>query len=190
MSSPLEQYRSPQNKSVNSKQREQVTKNVSNPSPSTQGIGNLIADGMNSVGHAVDTSIRTVSGTIDTIFSGAVDSVFTRGTSRIPDKNNRVNRNLEPVSQVISSNRVKDLKKEVLTYPADIGKYYLLLPFAQYRRPNGFEDAELKTVETIALPMPDNLLEQYNTRWNSEDPGIYGEISANIEKTTVCCCAR
>ncbi len=68
----------------------------------------------------------------------------------------------------------------LLVFPEDLASHYMVMHFYRYNFKEDVADG-MKLQQTIFLPVPLNLVEQINTRYNEASSGaIGGEISENI----------
>jgi len=63
-----------------------------------------------------------------------------------------------------------------LTYPSDLGEYYILFEFKSYKRIAPITEFKELTEATIALPIPTNLQEQFQMQYADKALGAAGAI--------------
>lgn len=85
--------------------------------------------------------------------------------------------NVQLPSQVINSRRVGTVgNSSVFTYPSDLGVHFMLFQFKSYNRLSDNSN-QVQIIQSVALPMPTSLKEDYQATYDSEDLGIFGAIA-------------
>jgi hypothetical protein len=70
----------------------------------------------------------------------------------------------------------KEMDQATLQFPTDIGKYFVSLVFSDYERPAPMVASKQTNKKTIFLPIPRELVDQHNVRYNTMDMGLVGSI--------------
>lgn len=67
--------------------------------------------------------------------------------------------------------------KEIMQFPDQLGTYHMVLDFQSYSRPSPQMEAIFRRFQTIVLPIPKDLREQFQLRVNSSDQGQVGGLA-------------
>lgn len=69
-----------------------------------------------------------------------------------------------------------------MTYPPDLGKYYITLGFYKYKRPAPMDKATLESRGSVTMPLPDNLVEDFQLSYEDKSLGIIGNVADNLQR--------
>lgn len=73
-------------------------------------------------------------------------------------------------------------KFTVITYPEDIGKYFIKLSFASYKKESALSIAEDNPTLVVVLPIPTNLNDNFSVSYNDAKLGpVLGALTATLE---------
>jgi hypothetical protein len=77
---------------------------------------------------------------------------------------------------VISENKEKNAGTD-LSYPPDMGEYFIKLKFAEYHRPTPLSQSKFETKASVCLPIPRNLIESHKVGYKEIELGLVGGIA-------------
>jgi hypothetical protein len=70
-----------------------------------------------------------------------------------------------------------------LTFPENLGEYYMIFTFKAYQRTAPLIESKALPLQTINLPIPTNLQEQFGMQYSDKQLGIAGAIEENIRNS-------
>lgn len=137
-----------------------------------------------------------VSGTSSSIASGvsaaasslksaglSVSSAISGGLKEITNKFDSAFSNLPtpPAAKIKLPEEVlrKTGSKAMLTYPQDLGDYFITLSFYEYSRPSATSIATKVATSTIALPLHQTLMENFQMQIETATPGALIDMAQN-----------
>lgn len=148
----------------------------------TQFTNSSLGETLAQLGNTYETiqSLGTISA--DNVLNGAINSYFnSTGLNRVFGAIN-LNPN-EYATKIRPETKIKLAGQgNISMYPDDLGPYYMSLHFKEYKRPAPFVDAQTSIVKSIYLPLPRELVESHQTKWDDAS-GVAADIANIIELT-------
>jgi hypothetical protein len=153
-------------------------------------IGSTVATALAMAGASVGASVSVGTSILDGMVSGSSGDFFSGSAPRttlanlvagmdpLPDSSGSLPDAMIPSSQGSTNGGT------TLSYPPDMGKYFLQLTFYKYSRPAPLEPGSTDQRGSISLPIPDNLVEDFQLGYENKALGIIGNIADNWQRHT------
>ena len=167
-----------------------VQKIISSAVSAGTDIANSMASKVTQLGQSSIASIS--SGKSDSLLSGAASEFFLgTATDRISAAALTISRfasTLDPAihqSTVTPEGKISSVNdgNSGMTYPPDLGEYYISFNFMNYERPNPFIAAKEVNTSLVYLPIPQSLVETHQVEWAGGPQGMIGDIVNSAQKT-------
>ena len=147
-------------------------------------VEDAFAKGLKKIGLSNSVSRELAARFTDSLSAGRADKYFDSSTS---EQNRATPRQIEErlfardavttLDAVQSINNRNISNVNVMQFPEDIGKYYMMLDFQSYHRPSPQMEAIFKRFRTIALPIPRDLKETFGLNIDAKPQGVGGGIA-------------
>lgn len=149
-------------------------------------VEDAFTKGLNKIGLSNNLAREISSRFTDSIAVGRADEFFRESTS----EQNRVSRReiaerllagvaettFDAVQSIDATNN-KNTNANVLQFPDQLGKYYMMLDFQRYSRPSPQMEAIFRRFQTIALPIPRDLKESFDIDITGKAQGVGGGLA-------------
>lgn len=147
-------------------------------------VEDAFAKGLKKIGLSNSVSRELAARFTDSLSAGRADKYFDSSTS---EQNRATPRQIEErlfardavttfdAVQSINNRNISNVN--VMQFPEDMGKYYMMLDFQSYHRPSPQMEAIFKRFRTIALPIPRDLKETFGIRVDGKEQGVGGGLA-------------
>lgn len=157
------------------------TQTVSNAINEASGAKLSILGGINSL----DDVDKLVGGS-EIFFSGTsstIDRTSTSLTNRNSTSGSSIEvRNLPEIK--VGDTKQGQIGSPTLKFPPDLpDDYFICFSFMNYERPNPLKKPSTNYIQTLFLPIPDNLLDAHGITYNTVSQGWFGDIMNDINKS-------
>jgi hypothetical protein len=143
-------------------------------------LGKALGDKMASSGSDSSVVRKIASIASDALLSGASDEFFNFGglTSRIGIRDLEISRfGNNHFSQVTPDGKMSAPGYQNVSYPSDLGEYFISFEIVDYQRPSPFVKATWNSRCTLNLPIPGALVEGHEVSWRDSSTGIIGALA-------------
>jgi hypothetical protein len=147
-------------------------------------VEDAFAKGLKKIGLSNSVSRELAARFTDSLSAGRADKYFDSSTS---EQNRATPRQIEErlfardavtTFDAVQSINSRDISNvNVMQFPDELGKYYMMLDFQSYHRPSPQMEAIFKRFRTIALPIPRDLKESFELNVDAKEQGVGGGLA-------------
>jgi hypothetical protein len=147
-------------------------------------VEDAFAKGLKKIGLSNSVARELSARFTDSLSAGRADKYFDSSTS---EQNRATPQQIEErlfardavtTFDAVQSINNRDISNvNVMQFPDELGKYYMILDFQSYHRPSPQMEAIFKRFRTIALPIPRDLKETFELNVDAKEQGVGGGLA-------------